>query len=144
MNTADDPRSGQLYLTVTGTSAEAGDGGEVGRGNRANGLIRPYRPMSLEAVAGKNPVTHVGNRSNLVATRSSTAIVEEFNEVASACCLLVSQIGRPVPDLRLVDVQIQAPAGWPLGDRQPRIDGLVREQLGWLDEMWRTAEPMIG
>jgi S-adenosylmethionine synthetase len=49
-----------VYLTVTGTSAEAGDDGEVGRGNRVNDLITPYRPISLEAAAGKNPVTHVG------------------------------------------------------------------------------------
>ena len=60
INTADDPENGSIYLTVTGTSAEAGDDGQVGRGNRANGLISPYRPMTLEAVAGKNPVTHVG------------------------------------------------------------------------------------
>ncbi|MEM2089055.1 MAG: methionine adenosyltransferase, partial [Thermoproteota archaeon] len=28
-----------IYLTVTGTSAEAGDSGQVGRGNRVNGVI---------------------------------------------------------------------------------------------------------
>ena len=61
VNMADDPRSGAIYLTVTGTSAEAGDDGQVGRGNRVNGLITPYRPMMLEAAAGKNPVPHVGN-----------------------------------------------------------------------------------
>ena len=55
VNTADDISSGSLYLTVTGTSAESGDDGEVGRGNRANGLITPYRPMTMEAVAGKKP-----------------------------------------------------------------------------------------
>jgi S-adenosylmethionine synthetase len=60
INAADHLPTGAIYLTVTGTSAEAGDDGEVGRGNRVNGLITPYRPMSLEAAAGKNPVTHVG------------------------------------------------------------------------------------
>ena len=45
------PRS--VYLTVTGTSAEMGDDGQVGRGNRPNGLITPYRPMTLEAAAGR-------------------------------------------------------------------------------------------
>jgi len=53
INNAD--TSETAYLTVTGTSAEAGDDGQVGRGNRANGLITPCRPMSLEAVAGKIP-----------------------------------------------------------------------------------------
>jgi S-adenosylmethionine synthetase len=55
VNAADDPPTGSVYLTVTGTSAEAGDDGQVGRGNRVNGLITPGRPMSLEAAAGKRP-----------------------------------------------------------------------------------------
>jgi S-adenosylmethionine synthetase len=42
------PGKGSVYLTVTGTSAEAGDDGEAGRGNRVNGLITPYRPMTME------------------------------------------------------------------------------------------------
>lgn len=33
-----------FYLTLTGTSAEMGDDGSVGRGNRASGLITPCRP----------------------------------------------------------------------------------------------------
>ena len=41
VNTADNPEADSLYLTVTGTSGEAGDDGEVGRGNRAYGLITP-------------------------------------------------------------------------------------------------------
>ena len=53
VNTADDPAAGSIYLTVTGTSAEAGDDGEAGRGNRVNGLIAPFRPMTMESVAGK-------------------------------------------------------------------------------------------
>lgn len=65
VNTADGEVKDSLYLTVTGTSAEAGDDGEVGRGNRVNGLIAPYRPMNMEAAAGKNPVTHVGKLYNL-------------------------------------------------------------------------------
>ena len=67
VNAADDIDSGSLYLTVTGTSAESGDDGEVGRGNRVNGLITPYRPMNMEAAAGKNPTTHVGKIYNLAA-----------------------------------------------------------------------------
>ncbi|MEN8183621.1 MAG: methionine adenosyltransferase, partial [Myxococcota bacterium] len=43
VNAADDEASGRVYLTVTGLSAEAGDDGEAGRGNRVNGLIAPGR-----------------------------------------------------------------------------------------------------
>ncbi|MEM2555903.1 MAG: methionine adenosyltransferase, partial [Candidatus Caldarchaeum sp.] len=55
------------YLTYTGTSAEHGDDGNTGRGNRANGLITPNRQMSLEATAGKNPISHVGKIYNVLA-----------------------------------------------------------------------------
>ena len=77
VNTADDPELGRYYLTVTGLSMEAGDDGSVGRGNRANGLITPCRPMSLEASAGKNPVNHVGKIYNLLGILIAQDIVEE-------------------------------------------------------------------
>ena len=53
VNTADKEEEDSIYLTVTGTSAEMGDDGSVGRGNRVNGLITPHRSMSLEAASGK-------------------------------------------------------------------------------------------
>ena len=106
VNAADDPARGSLYLTVTGTSAEAGDDGEVGRGNRASGLITPYRLMTLEAVCGKNPVTHVGKLYPLVAERIAVRLCSERPEIASAECLLVSRIGHPVTDPLLADVML--------------------------------------
>lgn len=47
INAGDDLERGSVYLTVGGTSAECGDDGEVGRGNRPSGLITPFRPMTL-------------------------------------------------------------------------------------------------
>ena len=41
VNTADGEIAESVYLTVTGLSAESGDDGQVGRGNRVNGLITP-------------------------------------------------------------------------------------------------------
>ena len=84
-----------IYLTVTGTSWEMGDDGQVGRGNRANGLITPCRGMSLEAVAGKNPISHVGKIYNLKAREIAQKIYEEFN-VKEVQVQLLSQIGRPI------------------------------------------------
>ena len=81
VNAADDVAHGRTYLTVTGTSAEAGDDGQVGRGNRVNGLITPYRPMSLEAVAGKNPVSHVGKLYNVLAQELAAALVRSVSGV---------------------------------------------------------------
>ena len=64
INTGDDYDRGVYYLTCTGMSQEMGDDGSVGRGNRCNGLITPYRPMSMEATSGKNPITHIGKIYN--------------------------------------------------------------------------------
>jgi S-adenosylmethionine synthetase len=106
VNAADDLRTQNLFLTVTGTSAEAGDDGEAGRGNRTSGLITPYRAMTMEASAGKNPVTHVGKLYNLLAARIAGTIVAKIDGVANAECVLVSQIGRPVADPHLADVSL--------------------------------------
>lgn len=48
------------YITVTGTSLDFGEEGVVGRGNNRTGVIPSFRPYSMEASWGKNPVYHVG------------------------------------------------------------------------------------
>jgi S-adenosylmethionine synthetase len=95
INTADTGHS--AYLTVTGTSSEMGDDGSVGRGNRVTGLITPYRPMSMEAAAGKNPVSHVGKIYNLLARRIAEEVAE-LEGVAEVQVYLLSQIGHPIND----------------------------------------------
>ena len=94
VNIADSKDS--VYLTETGTSAENGDDGSVGRGNRYNGLITPERSMSLEAWSGKNPVTHVGKINQIRAHELSKKIHEETGKFAQ--CRIVNKIGRPVKD----------------------------------------------
>jgi len=111
INTLDDPKASDesgLYLTVTGLSAEMGDDGQVGRGNRMNGLITPARPMSLEAVSGKNPVRHVGKIYNVLASQMARAVCEEVDGVLEANVQLVSQIGRPVDAPWAASVQVAA------------------------------------
>jgi len=94
VNLADSPAAGSVYLTVTGTSAEAGDDGQVGRGNRINGLITPCRPMSLEAAAGKNPVSHVGKIYNVVAHQIAEALAATPEEIARVECLRSAKSAR--------------------------------------------------
>ncbi len=95
INTAD--TDDNTYLTVTGTSSEMGDDGSVGRGNRANGIITPYRPMSMEATAGKNPVSHVGKVYNLLA-RKIAGEISELEGIEEVQIYLLSQIGHPIND----------------------------------------------
>lgn len=106
VNAADDVGRGSVYLTVTGTSAEAGDDGQVGRGNRACGLITPYRPMTLEAACGKNPVTHVGKLYSILAERVAVRLCSERPEISAAECVLVSRIGHAVTDPQVADVAV--------------------------------------
>ena len=106
INTADNYKTKSVYLTVSGTSAEAGDDGQVGRGNRLNGLITPYRPMSLEAISGKNPVSHIGKIYNHFAFDLSRAIVE--NKYAEeAHVFIVSQIGKPITQPQLLNIKLK-------------------------------------
>lgn len=130
VNSADDLASGSVYLTVSGTSAECGDDGEAGRGNRANGLITPYRSMTMESVAGKNPVTHVGKLYNLCAGLIADAIVRQHPEVTSAACSLVSEIGRPIDQPEIVDVRVRTIDGRPPDDFAPSITEIARDELG--------------
>ncbi|MCZ7566570.1 MAG: methionine adenosyltransferase [Burkholderiales bacterium] len=112
LNTLDDPAARDeraIYLTVCGLSAEMGDDGQVGRGNRASGLITPGRPMSLEATAGKNPVSHVGKLYNVASMRIAEAIHREVPGAAAVTVELLSAIGAPIDQPQIATVEI-APA----------------------------------
>jgi S-adenosylmethionine synthetase len=136
INSADDLARQRLYLTVTGTSAEAGDDGEAGRGNRANGLITPYRLMTLESVAGKNPVSHVGKLYNLGAGLMANALVQALPAVTEVGIALVSQIGKPITEPQLVDIQVRTAEPDTLGDLRCAIDDIVQEHLSGLGGLW--------
>ncbi|HII66717.1 MULTISPECIES: methionine adenosyltransferase [Thermococcus] len=105
VNTADDPDKDIYYITVTGTSAEAGDDGSVGRGNRVNGLITPNRHMSMEAAGGKNPVSHVGKIYNILANLIARDIAEEVEGVQEVYVRILSQIGKPIDEPLVASIQ---------------------------------------
>lgn len=129
VNAADDLDAGSVYLTVTGTSAEAGDDGEAGRGNRVNGLITPYRPMTMESAAGKNPVTHVGKIYNVCASLIAQRVVTEIPEIAAAQCFMVSEIGRPVDQPQIIDVRVEPAEGRRLNTWRRPIQDVVSSEL---------------
>ncbi len=106
MNVADNFEQGSVYITVTGTSAEMGDDGAVGRGNRSNGLITPNRPMSLEATCGKNPINHVGKIYNLLSTEAANQIAAEVDGIGEVYLRILSQIGRPIDEPHIASLQV--------------------------------------
>ncbi len=104
INTLDNTTEGigSIYLTVSGLSAEMGDDGQVGRGNRYNQLITPGRPMSIEAVAGKNS-RHPGRSYQVAAYNIAKDLVEKI-KVKSAEVQLVTQIGKPLEEPKAVHI----------------------------------------
>ena len=106
VNTADE-LEGSYYLTLTGTSAENGDDGAVGRGNWVNGLITPFRSESFEAACGKNPISHVGKIYNVLALLIAQKLAEEIEGVAEATVYLLSQIGKPLDQPLVANARIR-------------------------------------
>ncbi len=135
LNTADEEEKGSVYITVTGTSAEAGDDGEIGRGNRVNGLITPYRPMSLEAAAGKNPVSHIGKIYNTAAMDMAERIVSEVEEVEEAYVYLVSQIGKPITEPQVCDVKLRTSKD--IKGIEEVVRKIAQEEIDKLPETWK-------
>ncbi len=131
INTLDVPGRGEagMYLTVLGTSAEGADCGEVGRGNRVNGVIALNRPMGTEAAAGKNPVAHVGKIYNILTHQIAAAIYEQVDGVEEVYVWLCSQIGRPIDDPLIASAQVALAPGVTLADVEPTIKSIMSNQL---------------
>lgn len=126
LNCLDRPGHGTegAYLTVTGTSAEDADSGQVGRGNRANGLIAFSRPTGGEATAGKNPVAHTGKIYSILSHRLAALIRRRCPEIVEVYVHLAVRIGEPV-DHPWTGVQVVLPEGVAAGD----VDAPIREVL---------------
>ncbi|MCI4323287.1 MAG: methionine adenosyltransferase [Thermoplasmata archaeon] len=141
VNTADDPELGRFYLTVTGLSMEAGDDGSVGRGNRANGLITPCRPMSLEATAGKNPVNHVGKIYNLLSNLIAQDIVKETGgKVKEVHVRILSQIGKPVDQPQVASLQILPVEGVKLSQVRSDAESVAQR---WFDDIGSIPQRLL-
>jgi S-adenosylmethionine synthetase len=129
VNTADDYEEGSIYLTTTGTSAEQGDDGSVGRGNRANGLITPNRSMSMEATSGKNPVNHIGKIYNLLSTQIAESVVDEVEGIQEIRIRLLSQIGEPIDDPHVADASLVTEDGIAVSDIEDEVTRIVDREL---------------
>lgn len=131
LNTLDVPGRGEggMYLTVLGTSAEGADCGEVGRGNRVNGVIALNRPMGTEAAAGKNPVAHVGKIYNILSHQIAAAIYREVEGVEEVYVWLCSQIGRPIDDPLIASAQVALKPGITLADIEPTVREIMASEL---------------
>ena len=131
LNTLDQPGRGLggMYLTVLGTSAESGDSGQVGRGNRVNGVISLNRPMSTEAAAGKNPVSHVGKIYTLLSHHIAQRIYTALDPVEEVYVWLCSQIGQPVAQPWITSAHVTLAPGVALADVERAITEIIEGEF---------------
>ena len=135
VNTADDDASGEVYLTMTGTSAECGDDGSVGRGNRVTGLITPFRTASLEAAAGKNPISHVGKIYNVLSFVAAQEIVREVPEIHEASVYILSQIGHPLDQPLIATATIKPTKGVMTKELEEKVRKVLDRRLEKVHEV---------
>ncbi len=131
---APDRGIGGLYLTVLGTSAEGGDSGQVGRGNNVIGVIPLNRPVSSEAAAGKNPVSHVGKIYNVLSYRIAEQVSERVNGVKESYIWLLSNIGQPINEPKVVSAQVILKDGVELREVSPEIEEVIAHEFDHLSE----------
>jgi S-adenosylmethionine synthetase len=130
-NTLDEPGRGLngVYLSLLGTSAEDADSGQVGRGNRVNGLISLNRPMGTEAAAGKNPVSHVGKIYNVLAHRIAKKLYEEIGGCREVYVLMLSRIGTPINEPQVATAQILLEKGRRISDIAKKAEEIIGREL---------------
>lgn len=135
LNTLDRKGAGThgVYLTVLGTSAESGDSGQVGRGNRSNGFTNASRPMSAEAVAGKNAVSHVGKIYTLLADEIAGAIHASVPGIAEVYVRLCSRIGDPLDEPALAAVDVRLEPGASMREVEPQVRRVANEGIANVD-----------
>ncbi|AJE04029.1 methionine adenosyltransferase [Geobacter pickeringii] len=139
LNALDEPGRGLggVYLSLLGTSAEDADSGQVGRGNRVNGIIALGRPLGTEAAAGKNPVSHVGKIYNVLAHRLARQICQEIEGIREASVLLLSRIGTPIDQPRMAAAQLRLEPGRRLTEVSGRAEEIIARGLAGIGEFCR-------
>ncbi len=137
MNTLDSPSKGieGMYLSVLGTSAEDGDSGQVGRGNRVNGVISMNRPTSAEAAAGKNPVSHVGKIYNVLSHKLAQRIYGEVPGLREVYLLLCSQIGLPIDQPQVAVAQLILEPGIRLESVKSKAEAIIDDELAAIERL---------
>ncbi|BCB96973.1 S-adenosylmethionine synthetase [Dissulfurispira thermophila] len=125
---------GGIYLSLLGTSAEDADSGQVGRGNRVNGLISMNRPMGTEAAAGKNPVSHVGKIYNVMAHRIAKEIYERIEGVKEVYVLLLSMIGTPIDRPQMATAQVLLERGRKINEIAKLAEEIFEQELSGINK----------
>jgi S-adenosylmethionine synthetase len=128
---------GGVYLSLLGTSAEDADSGQVGRGNRVNGLIPVNRPLGTEAAAGKNPVSHVGKIYNVLSHRIAEKLYNGIEGAREVYVYLVSRIGAPIDRPQMAAAQIALLPGLKMRDVAQRAEEILAREFSSIGKFCR-------
>lgn len=135
-----------MYLSVLGTSAEDADSGEVGRGNRVNGIIALNRPSAAEAAAGKNAVSHVGKIYNILTHKMAHTIYESVDGIKEVYVWLASQIGSPINRPVIASAQVLLEQRAPFSSISKKIKEIIDKELSeiglFCDELLQGRYPV--
>jgi S-adenosylmethionine synthetase len=135
VNSGDNLNKKEIYLTKSGLSCENGDDGEVGRGNRINGLITPFRTMTLEAAAGKNPINHTGKLYSVLSNEIANDVIKEYNQVDECMVAIVSYIGKPINEPKNMSISINMKKGEKLELIKNKIEDIAFEKLNNIQQI---------
>ena len=136
-NTLDTKGKGEkgLYLTVLGTSADGADCGQVGKGNKVNGIIPLCRPTGSEAAAGKNPVSHVGKIYNVLSYQIASRIYEEVPDISEVYVWLLSRIGESINQPTIVSAQFIPKNRIRISEISKDVEEIIEDKLTKIGEL---------
>jgi S-adenosylmethionine synthetase len=86
------------------------------------------RPVSNEAAAGKNPVSHVGKVYNVLSHRIANEIYENVNGINEIYVWLLSQIGMPIDQPKIAAAQVIMKSG-SVNDVRKEINEIIEKEL---------------
>ena len=122
-----------IYLTVLGTSADSADSGQVGRGNNANGVISLCRPAGAEAVAGKNPVSHIGKIYNAMSFKLAEQIHNDLPDL-EVLVWMYNVIGKPVNEPQAIVVQPISENKLDVSKLKNQVNEIIEKNLDKMNE----------
>jgi S-adenosylmethionine synthetase len=123
-----------VYLSLLGTSAEDADSGQIGRGNRVNGLIPLMRPIGTEAAAGKNPTSHVGKIYNVLANKVAGEIFASVENLLEVYVWFLSSIGSPIERPWNVSIMLIPDSGFDRLEAARKAGDIVEDNLANIEE----------
>lgn len=124
-------RSG-YYFSASGSALDYGEEGVVGRGGKSRGLFSCFRPVSTDAIHGKNPSFHVGKVYAYFGDQISKAIAEKMN--CECTVILATQNKRPTNSPQKIIINLSEKRN------EKKIREIVERELSKKDWIKRIIE----